>query len=342
MAEKIYTFKEALEKSSSSRSLLLGNGFSISLFPKIFTYSSLKDRASFEEHPFVQAVFDELKTSDFESVIRNLKSAMLVARAYKLDKEIIETWLADIAKVRDKLVEAIAGSHPSFPHEISDAQYISCRAFLRNFTRFYTLNYDLLLYWVLMRDDLDKKPLKTDDGFRTSPSDPDAEYVTWESHNSADVHYLHGALHLFDAGAELRKYTWVRTGVPLMKQIRTALDADMYPLFVAEGTSDSKVDRILHHAYLHRALRSFEGIGGSLFVFGHSLDDNDFHIFNLLKRCDNKVLSLFISIHGDQDRPTNAAIIQKAKAIEAARQKCARKLDVYFFDSDSAEVWTSK
>src|SRR3546814_6226682 len=54
------------------------------------------------------------------------------------------------------------------------------------------------------------------------------------------VHYLHGALHLFDAGAELQKYTWVNTGKPLLEQAREAMGADKFPLFVAEGRSDER------------------------------------------------------------------------------------------------------
>lgn len=319
---------------------LLGNGFSIALFPAIFNYSSLRSRADFSGSPPVQRLFDALGTTDFEAVLRNLASGQMVVNAYALGQEINDAISTDISMVRDQLVDAIAGSHPPYPHQINDIQYRSCRKFLRNFGKIYTLNYDLLLYWTLMRDEADGQPLNADDGFRTSPNDPDADFVTWEAHHSATVNYLHGALHLFDAGAELRKYTWVRTGVPLMEQIRAALDNALYPLFVAEGASSGKVDRILHHGYLHRAFRSFESIGGALYVYGHSLSESDDHIFDLLRRCDNKITLLFISLHGDQNSPTNQMIIQKARSIEAMREKCRRRLDVTFFDSDSAQVWT--
>ena len=51
----------------------------------------------------------------------------------------------------------------------------------------------------------------------------------WRSHDFSDntdrqnIHYLHGALHLFDAGSELKKFTWVNTGRRLTEQIREAL-----------------------------------------------------------------------------------------------------------------------
>jgi hypothetical protein len=63
--------------------------------------------------------------------------------------------------------------------------------------------------------------LDHDDGFRKDPDDWDADYVMWhgESHaNSQNVHYLHGAMHLYDAGWHLQKYTWVNTGEALVDQ----------------------------------------------------------------------------------------------------------------------------
>jgi hypothetical protein len=340
MAEKVYSFQECLKKGGSNqRAVLLGNGFSIALFPKIFSYSSLRDRADFEKGSPVQRLFDAIGTADFEAVLRHLTAGHLVGEAYGVDPAVRDLITADIASVRDKLVGAIAGIHPPYPHEITDSQYKSCRKFLRNFPRIYSLYYDLLLYWAIMHGEADGKPLEADDGFRTPPDDPKADFVTWEAHHIANVHFLHGVLHLFDAGAELRKYTWVRTGIPLMAQIRTALDNQLYPLFVAEGTSSSKIERIMHHAYLHRAFRSFENIGGALYVHGHSLSASDDHIFDLLRRCDNKIVQLFVSLHGDQSTPSNQNIILKARAIEAARAKCRRTLDVSFYDSDSADVW---
>jgi hypothetical protein len=342
LTEKVYSFEECLKNSGSAQKLLLvGNGFSISLFPNIFSYSSLLDKANFSDSEPVQRLFNDLGTSDFEEVLRNLAAGLQIAKAYQLDQKIIDAISADISLVRDRLVQAIAGSHPASPNEITDQQYKSCRQFLKRFSRIYSLNYDLLLYWALMRKEVDQLGIEADDGFRSSPADPNADFVTWESHNSATVHYLHGALHLFDAGAELRKYTWVRTGTPLMEQIRAALDAALYPLFVAEGSSTSKADRILHHGYLHKVFRSFESISGHLFVYGHSLSDNDDHFFNLLRRCDNRITGLYVGLHGDGNSDSNKKIIAKARSIEADREKCRRKLSVDFFDSSTANVWTA-
>jgi len=340
MPERIISFQECLRTAGRNKKhALLGNGFSMALFPQIFGYGSLAERANFEEGSSVKRLFDALGTSDFEAVLDHLDAAARVGTAYNIDQAQITAYETDAALVRDRLVQAIAGSHPALPAEITEDQYRSCRAFLRNFDRIYTLNYDLLLYWALMHDIEGEQRLPADDGFRSSPDDFEADYVTWESHHSATVHFLHGALHLFDSGPTLRKYTWVRTGTRLMEQVRAALDLRYFPLFVAEGSSARKVERIIHHGYLHRGFRSFEEITGALFVYGHSLADNDNHFFDLLRRRNNKVILLFVSLHGDQNTPSNQAIIRKARAIEESRQHARKPLQVFFYNAASARVW---
>ena len=108
--------------------------------------------------------------------------------------------------------------------DISDERYAACRTFLSHFVgsgagcKIYTMNYDLLLYWALMHEEEDplvSVPLDHDDGFRKDASDYDAPYVEWQGESAAhgqNIHYLHGALHLFDAGHQLQKYSWVKHG----------------------------------------------------------------------------------------------------------------------------------
>jgi hypothetical protein len=139
--------------------------------------------------------------------------------------------------------------------------------------------------------------------------------VTWEPDNSynQNVYYLHGALHLFDAGFELQKYTWVNTGMALIDQIRSALENNRFPVFVAEGTSDEKLTRIRHSDFLAKAYRSFLPIGGALFVYGHSLAENDDHILKCIAR--GKTTRLFVSLYGDPASQTNKGIVRKALSL---------------------------
>lgn len=337
----VITFPQALAQAADNKHLLLGNGFSIALKPDIFTYGSLYENADFSSVPYASKIFEALETRDFEAVIRLLVDMAKALRVYRdVSPEVVEQITRDAAALKNILVTTIASRHPDRPYDITDEQYIHCRTFLHNFNRIYTLNYDILLYWALMHEDVDELNLKPDDGFRSPEDNHDAEYVSWQEHHSATVYYLHGALHLFDARQEIIKYTWSRTDVPIVDQIRIALDQEKYPMFVSEGHSDSKRDKILHNGYLHKALRSFCSITGSIFIFGHSLDSNDDHILKEIVK-NTGITSIFVSLYGDSNSEENQNIQQKANLLASQRATRAprKPLTVHFFDSGSAHVW---
>jgi Domain of unknown function (DUF4917) len=337
------TFDDALAVSAGKRHLLLGNGFSIALKPDIFSYGALYEQADFGVAPHLKQLFDALDTRDFETIIRMLVDMAKILRVYRDAQAELTTQIEeDAAAIKNILVDAIASRHPSRPYEITLDQYRSCRSFLAHFSDgyIYTLNYDVLLYWTLMQDDVDDLDLQPDDGFRAPENNVDADYVAWLSYHSPTVYYLHGALHLFDAGHELQKYTWSRTDIPIIDQIRAALETERYPLFVSEGHSESKLTRIMHSGYLHKALRSLESIGGSLFIFGHSLHANDQHVLRAIEH--SKIRRLFISLHGDPSGEVNQHIIQRAQTMHdyrEARFRGRRPLDITFFDAATAHIW---
>ncbi|MGN6186548.1 MAG: DUF4917 family protein [Thermoanaerobaculia bacterium] len=122
----------------------------------------------------------------------------------------------------------------------------------------------------------------------------------------------------------------------MIEQIRTALHAHLYPVFVSEGESDQKLERIRHNDMLSRGYRSFAKITGILFIYGHSLAANDEHFLKLIER--GKMSRLFVSIYGDPASPDNKRIIARAEALASARPP-RRPLEVAFYDSASARVW---
>jgi hypothetical protein len=335
---EVITFQQALEQAAHQKHVLLGNGFSRACRDDIFSYDALFDQANFDGlSPAARSAFEILDTTDFEVVIRALKQAARLATIYlENDPSFAERLTEDAAGLRELLARTIAASHPGRPADIQDQKYAACRAFLRNFENIYTVNYDLLLYWALMQREMPPS-IDFDDGFR-APDDGPAEYVTWDVQKTGEqnVFYLHGGLHIFDAGSELQKFTWCNTGIALVDQIRESLETDRYPLFVAEGTHDSKLDRIQHSGFLNRAYRSFAGIGGSLFIFGLSFGQADEHILRLLDF--GKVKQAFISLHGDPSSVGNTRIVQRAELM-TTRRSARRPLTVKFFDSNSAVVW---
>jgi hypothetical protein len=340
MPIELLTFAQAIEKSERypKRHALLGNGFSIACRPNIFLYGRLFERADFSSLSIaVREAFQLLNTSDFEKVIKVLRDAATVLAAYpEVPASFREKLIEDAAGLREVLVKTIAASHPAQPGEITDDEYAACRAFLSNFDLLYTVNYDLLLYWTVMHTDEGVLP-DSDDGFRKSRDDFDADYVTWDSSQSHDQNmwYLHGALHVFDAGTEVQKYTWKNTGIRLIDQIRDALSRDYFPLFVAEGTSDEKFEHIRHSDYLAKAYRSFQSITGALFIFGHSLAPNDEHFLKVIER--GRLQHLFIGIFGDPDSSSNVEIIRRAEKMSSARRR--GNLTLSYFDSATARVW---
>lgn len=335
----LLTFAEALAQSAAfKRHLLLGNGFSIACRPGIFVYKKLFEQADFGQlSPTAKRAFDALATQDFEQVIKALRVTRTLAGVYGgTNDATLAQFLADADGLRELLVQTIAASHPAWPGEISDQEFLACRAFLAHFANIYTLNYDLLLYWTVMHVPTGEYPT-SDDGFRTPEDDPEAGYVVWEPGNSKgqNLWFLHGALHLFDTGLEVQKYTWCNTGERLIDQIRRALGQDYFPIFVSEGTSREKMVRIRHNDYLGKAYRSFSEIGGALFIYGHSLAANDEHFLKRIEK--GKVTQLYVGIYGDPQADANKAIIRRAQQMADNRPRL--NLKVFFYDAASAKVW---
>jgi len=335
------TFQQAIDEAQqyNKRHALLGNGFSISCRPDIFVYGRLFERADFSDlSPSAKLAFEALETQDFEKVISVLRDAGALLTAYSGAKTgLIQQLQEDADGLREVLVQTIASSHPAWPGDISDSEYASCRAFLSNFNNVYTLNYDLLLYWAVMHD-ADGKKIDSDDGFRTPEDDFESEYVVWEPETSRrqNIWYLHGALHVFDAGIEIQKYTWINTGQRLIEQIRDALEMNLFPLFVAEGKSNEKLDRIMHSEYLAKGKRSFSSIQGALFIHGHSLASNDEHFLKVIEK--GKIKHIYVGLFGDENSDANNAI--KSRALRMADNRARSKpLKVSFYDSVSAHVW---
>ncbi len=352
---EVLKFSDAMADSSrfSKRHLLLGNGFSIGCRPDIFHYGSLFQKANFSEYPELSKVFELLGTQDFEVAIRNLEAGAKLLPIYLPDHiDATKRMLNDAAALKEILLGTIAGNHPDIPGDIPNEKFWACRRFLANFLgdpaggQVFTLNYDLLLYWTLMHEDMpfgELLSLASNDGFGNDEDEPDADYVVWQGEtasHSARVHFLHGALHLFDAGSELQKFTWIRTNDRLIDQARSAIGQNKFPLFVAEGSSTQKKSKIRHNAYLYQGFKQFtvnaQQRPHCFFIHGHSLDDNDDHILRRLGA--GKFTKLYVSLFGSAGAPANRKILAKAQSLAAIRSS-RFPMDVAFYDASSAEVW---
>ena len=289
----------------------------------------------------IQELIQGLGQCDFEYTLRHLTVARDVLSRY--EKTTAKTTVVrkaikeDIEKIKNALIQAIADGHPSYPSCIKDEQYNSCFKFLKHFERGrkYTFNYDLLLYWVYMhfKERPEGEKLEMDDGFRSSNS----EYtVTWEIGNEIEqnLYYLHGAIHIFNSEAGIEKYTWQNTGIPIKDQVQESLENSKYPIFITEGSKQQKAKRIRESAYLGRSFSSLKSIGGSLFIFGHSLGDGDDHVFDHINK-KSKVKKIFVSVYGDIEEPHNKKLIKKVESWE----KNYPAKEYFYYDAETAEVW---
>lgn len=350
----LVSFADAISDSAqySKRHLILGNGFGISCLPDIFNYSSLYKQADFSDAPEAKKVFRRLKSRDFEFVIRTLETSATVLSVYS--PRLVKTrnkMLMHAERLKEILVSTIADSHPKNPNAINNRKFHACRRFLGHFLGpntkgcVFTLNYDLLLYWALMHDDPfadEKVVLENNDGFGNDEDDPEADYVVWQADepHGANILFLHGALHLFDSGSELKKYTWIRKGIPLVKQVSSAIEDNKFPLFVAEGSSRQKKSKIRHSAYLYQCYKVLSANVRQrqhcFFIFGHSLAKNDNHILRKLGQ--GYFQKLYVSMYGDPKSDINKKLAKRVGDIASLRRR-GNPLEVSFFDSASANVW---
>lgn len=322
------TFEEAMEtvEDGAKPSVLLGNGFSRAWDNDIFNYASLLDAADFEDREReIRDLFDRCGTYDFEAVMRTLVSAKTVLESYGGNGALIEIIERDQQLLKDALISAISNTHPSRPNEVTTDQFTAARRYLSRFDQIFTVNYDLLFYWSRNMDDLPPDFYSTDDGFRTG--------CQWRGHGTnQEAHFLHGGLHIFDRGSAIEKHAYSETGTSIIDLVRRNLERGRFPLFVSEPTSNKKKARIEHNPYLDFCFRALRNVGGTFFIQGHSIDENDKHIFDQLKA--SRVEKFFVSIFGDESSDHNTRIKANARAFLESGS-----VEVDFFDAESATIW---
>lgn len=325
------TFLQALETlpDGEKPSLLMGNGFSQAWSSAIFNYRSILDNSNFGEHEeLIRGLFSEINTYDFESVMDKLSSASRILQLYDPESGILSLISEHQEALRKALINAISSSHPMNPNEISDQQFSCARTFLSKFKGLFTLNYDLLMYWARNKKDLEPRGFDTDDGFRAGR--------TWQRYDTdQEVFFLHGAIHLYEHGSLIKKHANGDNGNTIIQQVQINLYDGAFPLFVSEPSSDKKLERILHNPYLNYCYSALRKLKGTLFIYGHSMDENDCHIFDQIQN--SQVTRIFVSIYGDENSVDNRAVIANAQRF-LSRAGCV----VDFFDAGSTPIWSDQ
>ncbi len=337
---EVISFEDAIKIAEKDEvSVLLGNGFSRACFDEIFNYDSLYISSDIERDlPEVAKVFEANNSRDFEKIIRLLNSAATIAFVYEGEESAFGmSAKKDADKLRSLLAETISENHPDYPSDINRISYESCKKFLQPFNNYFSLNYDLLLYWTIIKNEYSPR-LYPNDGFRR---DQDSGKLVWNVSTADDQNtfYLHGALHLFDTGAKLQKIEWGGFGARLKEQILESLDNNEYPLIVAEGTTTEKQTKIFHNKYLSYCYDKFEELSDNLVVYGFSFDENDEHIVSAIER--SYVANIFVGLYGDYESPNNRKIIERINQAVDNRARMRNRVSLIprFYDAKSVNIW---
>jgi hypothetical protein len=338
----IQTFGEVIEhlnKENRDRHLLIGNGFSMAYDPKIFSYNALSKFIEDGNNELLVKLFQVVNSRDFEQIMKQLALSKDIIKAFNGDQLIIDKIDKATITLQESLINAVKTLHPEHVFTIPEYKCNSCASFLKEILdrkgKIFSTNYDILLYWVLMRKQLPNAI----DGFGRDVIDQDEwtdedvqlSELRWGNHkNTQNIFYLHGALPLFDNGIEIIKEEY--DGNYILENIKKRMDKGQYPIFVTAGDGNEKLNHILHNHYLSYCYDSLCSIGGSLITFGFNFGEYDDHIIKAINEAanqdmDKKLWSVYIGVYSEND----------AAHIDTIKKKFTCKVNI--FDSKTLNIW---
>jgi len=338
---------ESLNRKKRRKHLLLGNGFSMSYDSGIFSYNALSKFLENLENDILQKLFQIIKTSNFELLMEQLDNVAQIAEVFGAEKEVVTKIRKATDTLKESLIEAIKELHTEHVFAVPDEKSKTCAAFLNEYLaqdgNIFTTNYDLLLYWVLMRNQLDR----IGDGFGREtdetdewiePEDREWSELRWgKNSDTQSIYYVHGALHLFDTGIDVIKEEYTNEHV-LLENVKARMAKKEYPIFVTAGNGEEKLSHIRHNRYLSYCYDTLSNIDGSLICFGFGFGQYDEHIIAAINKAAKKkkgkddkwhmLNSIYIGVYSDAD-------LKHLKSIESK----FKKLPIRYFDAKTVNVW---
>lgn len=314
---------------------------------KIFSYNALNNFIDNIDNELLKKLFNIINTKNFELVMLQLDNFCALAKEFSSDKKLESKIRKASIALKNSLIDAIQKLHPEHVFTIPEEKSRVCAEFLNTFLaengHVFTTNYDILLYWVLMRNsDMINNPI---DGFGREVEDT-GEYVPedeleyseliWgKNKENQNVHYLHGALPLFDTGTSIIKEEYDSQNY-LLQNIKQRIENKDYPVFVTAGNGKEKLTHIMHNQYLSFCYEKLCSIEGSLITFGFNFGKYDEHIIDAInvaakqgKKISPKLWSIYIGIYSEAN----------LKRIEGMKNKFKCKVNLY--DAKTAPVWNS-
>ncbi len=311
--------------------------------PKIFSYNALSTFIDDSQNELLIKLFSIINTKNFELIMQQLDNFAEIAKAFSNDVHLVNKIEGASTTLKNSLIEAVKALHPEHvfivPAEKSQCCHSYLNDFLANSGKVFSTNYDLLPYWVLMRND-SKIAI---DGFGRELENPeeiikgeDAEFseLRWGKYKERqNVFYLHGALPIFDTGIDIVKEEYDSQHY-LLHKIHERMESKEYPIFVTAGSAREKLNHIMHNKYLSFCYDELCKIEGSLVTFGFNFGEYDSHIIDAInkaahlgKPAGNKLHSVYIGVFADE----NLEYLEKIKG------KFMCKVNLY--NARTAKIW---
>lgn len=331
-------------------SLIIGNGASIALH-RDFDFKSLKKYAEkpnlekSRKKPLitkdVSKLFKQFETDDFEKILRLVWYAKLTNNHLGvIDTKTDEAY----ENLKDTLIKIVNEVHCNHT-DIVD-HFPQLYKFTKQFGTIVSLNYDLILYWIRMYGN--DESINSDghvfkDGFKDDGVIFDRwDYLKEPYYNNpyekevTRTFYQHGNLCIFRFANGIERKVKRKYNSDLLEIIAENWTDQKIPLFVAEGTSDKKIDSIRSSRYLSKVyyeiLPEFLNDGKDLVIYGWGIGEQELHLVDQVFK--NKVggkVAISVFKH-DQDY---------CYRIEKLIKKINSNIDIVFFDSQSSGCWNN-
>lgn len=318
--------------------LIIGNGASVALHQK-FRFDSLKEEAEklrlFNED--ISKLFIEFDTSDFELILRLVWHAKLVNKHLGIIDQKIDSAYENIKEALIKVVKEVHCEHS----DIAD-QLPQLYQFTKQFRTVVSLNYDLILYWILMYGNRNEDGHRFKDCFQGSGlfrnNWQDLRNPIRKEKEVTLSLYQHGNLSIFRDAKNTE--TKVQRGgfEDLLEVITSQWEDNKIPLFVAEGTGTKKLESIKSSPYLstifYEVLPDLITQKANLVIYGWRLGEQESHLVKQIfknKQSGKVAISIFQNNQEECHR-----IYRLIK-----NEKVAPNIEIEFFDSQSSGCWNN-
>lgn len=319
----LITYEEviaSLEAKRRPKHLLFGNGFSMAYSNDIFSYNALSNFIETTADPIIRNLFQRLNTKNFELIMQQLDNFCEIAGIFSEDEELVPKIKSASEKLKNGLIDAVKELHPEHVFKVPIEKSQSCMKFLQEYLSkqglVFSTNYDLLLYWVLMRNGAENaidgfgRDLETeiDREHYVPPEEREYSELRWGKYKEKQtIHYLHGTLPIFDTGINIVKVEY-DTEHYLLQNVKERIAEKEYPIFVTAGNGKEKLTHIMHNKYLSFCYERLCNIQGSLITFGFNFGEYDTHIIDAIniaakmgKKVKEKLWSVYIGVYSEYD-----------------------------------------